>query len=474
MDVIELMSRKKIFSVGLDLPSEDFEYIALDSDRTLLDADIVVFSPGLSNYTSHEGYNGKPLLSQHASFNVVEKVEHWRSEISAAVSAGKLAVVFLNKPHECYRHTGRKEHSGTGRSRVTTNIVKEVSSYEMLPMITSATPKSGTKVKLEAAGGLLASYWAEFGAVSPYEVAISGSFTQVLLRSVAGDRVVGAANLSERGALVLIPPVSWDEEKFVEEDEESGEFYWTEEALQFGKRLASALVAIASTARLGSQSTPPPDWVTNDSYRIATESNIEAELEKLAAEAAKLQKKRGELEGSLAEAGSLRRLLYEQGHPLEEATLEALRLFGFDAEPFEDAESEFDAVFSSPEGRCLGEAEGKDTKAINIAKFSQLERNLQEDFARDGVEEFAKGVLFGNAFRLSPVTERGEYFTAKCVSAAQRSGIALVCTPDLFAPAAYLKEHPRSKRYAAQCRKAIFGAHGSVVKFPAPPEAQGK
>lgn len=84
---------KKIFAVGLDLPGPEFEYISLDSDRTLLDADIIVFSPGLSNYTSHEAYNGKSLLSQHASFSVVEKMGHWQSEISAAVSAGKLVVV---------------------------------------------------------------------------------------------------------------------------------------------------------------------------------------------------------------------------------------------------------------------------------------------------------------------------------------------------------------------------------------------
>lgn len=468
------MSKKRIFSVGLDLPGPEFEYISLDSDRTLLDADIIVFSPGLSSYTSHEGYNGKSLLSQHASFTAVEKMEHWRSEISAAVSAGKLVVVYLEKPYECYRHTGQKEHSGTGRSRVTTNIVTEISSYETLPMITRATPKSGTRVKLEGRSGLLAAYWAEFGEVSPYEVAISGNFTQVLLRSVAGDRVVGAANLSERGALILIPPISWDEEKFVSEDEDSGESFWTEEGLQFGKRLASALVAMANAARLDSQSTPAPDWTTSDAYRVQAESKIEAELEKLAVQAAKLQKKRGELEGALGEAGGLRRLLYEQGHPLEEAILEALRLFGFDAEPFEDAESEFDAVFSSPEGRCLGEAEGKDTKAINIAKFSQLERNLQEDFARDEVEKFAKGVLFGNAFRLSPPEDRKEFFTSKCISAAERSGIALVRTPDLFAPAVYLKAHPKATKYAEKCRKAIFEASGTVAVFPGPPEGQEK
>src|SRR5439155_24203874 len=110
--------------------------------------------------------------------------------------------------------------------------------------------------------------------------------------------------------------------------------------------------------------------------------------------------------------------------------------------PFVGGDSEFDVVFHAPEGRCLGEVEGKDAKAINIDKLSQLERNLQEDFARDEVTEFAKGVLFGNAERLKPPAQRGEAFTEKCISAAKRACIALVRTSDLFDPVRYLRTHP--------------------------------
>jgi hypothetical protein len=120
-------------------------------------------------------------------------------------------------------------------------------------------------------------------------------------------------------------------------------------------------------------------------------------------------------------------------------------------------------------GRCLGEVEGKDTKAINIDKFSQLERNLHEDFAREDVTKYAKGVLFGNAFRLAPLGERVEFFTEKCLSAAKRVGAALVRTPDLFAPAKYIKENPADRDYRRQCRDAILNSQGDVVTFPTPP-----
>jgi hypothetical protein len=116
----------------------------------------------------------------------------------------------------------------------------------------------------------------------------------------------------------------------------------------------------------------------------------------------------------------------------------------------------------------LGEVEGKDSRAVNIDKFSQLERNLHEDFAREGVTDYAKGVLFGNAERLKPPTERREAFTAKCVTAAKRVHVALVRTADLFDCVRYLQANP-DPDYARACREKIFEADGLVVVFPVPP-----
>ena len=37
------MARKKIFTVGFELPGDDFESVSFDSDQSLLDADIILF-----------------------------------------------------------------------------------------------------------------------------------------------------------------------------------------------------------------------------------------------------------------------------------------------------------------------------------------------------------------------------------------------------------------------------------------------
>ena len=61
------------------------------------------------------------------------------------------------------------------------------------------------------------------------------------------------------------------------------------------------------------------------------------------------------------------------------------------------------------EGRCIGEAEGRDNRAIGIDKMRQLEVNVLEDLSRDEVSEPAKGVLFGNAYRLKGAVRKTRY-----------------------------------------------------------------
>jgi hypothetical protein len=144
----------------------------------------------------------------------------------------------------------------------------------------------------------------------------------------------------------------------------------------------------------------------------------------------------------------------------------ALQQMGFNAAPVVEGDSEFDVIFESEEGRFLGEVEGKESKPINIDKLSQLERNIQEDFAREGVTEYAKGVLFGNAYLQQPPQERTEaYFTPKCISGAQRSGIALVRTPDLFNVEKEIRDGA-SEDFKKACREAIANTAGTVVAFP--------
>lgn len=461
------MTKKKIFTIGFELPEGDFQNIPFDSNQSLLDADIILYKVGFGDHYASEYYQGKPLFDNYESVRVAQNLQHWRAELVTATNASKLVIVFLAKPLNYFRYTGEQSFSGTGRSRVTTNLVTQVESYTAVPNITSVEPKSGSEVRLTKEGSYLAPYWKEFEEYSEYEAFIKGKFSHVFLKTKTGNKTVATA-VHSKGSLLFLPPLRYDEDKFVKYDSKKEEEYWTKEAVKFSKQLATALVALSNSILRGRLITPPPQWVLDSVYTTCEEGAFHREIVKVSKKISKLQKQRTELEERFDEVGLIRALLFEQGKPLERAVRDALTLLGFSAVPFRESDSEFDVIFESPEGRCLGEVEGKDNKAVNIDKFSQLERNLHEDFARENVTEYAKGVLFGNAKRLKPPAERGEAFTSKCITAAKRVGFALVRTPDLFKPVRYLRSTP-DPEYAKNCRNAIFETKGDIVVFPTVP-----
>ncbi|MEK6570052.1 MAG: hypothetical protein AABZ61_01680, partial [Bacteroidota bacterium] len=331
------------------------------------------------------------------------------------------------------------------------------------------TSRQGDTIIPKADLRYLSTYWKEFGSDSKYEVYFTGSFTDVLLTTRDQTKFVSAAIRHKTGGLLLLlPPLPLDQEGFSRFDEQLEDDIWTEEAEQYGHRLVTALVEIRKTLASKTETTPAPIWTFSDLWQLPSEKVINAEIHQIDNQIAELRNQKSDLATKLLKESSLRNLLFEKGHPLSDAVLESLRILGFDARPFQDSESEFDVVFQSDEGRFLGEVEGKDNKAINIDKLSQLERNLQEDFSKEEVSEYAKGVLFGNAHRLLLPNERSDFFTDKCIKAAKRLDVALVRTTDLFLPTAYLKEHS-DPSYAKQCRQAILEAEGVIVTFPTPP-----
>lgn len=466
---------KKIISVGFEIPGDVAEYIPLRSNRSLLDADIVVFSPQMKGeyYISHY-HQGKPRLGESDSFKVVGDAAHWRSEIQMAFNTGKTIMIYLTELTEYFVETGAKGISGTGRSKTNITYVSEFNNYAFLPItFEKIISSSGKSIKFAKDTKFLTSYWKAYEASSSYEVILEGGFetNSVILVTKTGNKAVGLHLTNGKGNMVLLPDLSYPDQEFISSVEgEDGEIIeeWTPEAVNFGKKLLSHIVEIDKSLQVGRILTPFPEWTRRNIYRLPRESDAEKEIQKVSIKIEELEQSRIAVTKILEDEGKLRHLLYETGHPLEEAILEALRLMGFTAETYKDSESEFDAVFLSPEGRFLGEAEGKDQSAINIDKLSQLERNLQEDFQKDDVEEYAHGVLFGNAYRLEPPHERQDFFTEKCLSGAVRAGISLVRTIDLFEAARYLKGS-QDKEYAQKCREAIFTSKDKVVAFPKSP-----
>lgn len=463
---------KKLLSVGFEIPGGMAKYVPFRSDQSLLDADVIIFQPEISGYHLDypSNYQGKPCYDSNSSFAFKEDSEHWYSELSVALNEGKTVVVLFSKYEEVFVHTGEKKVSGTGRSQKVTAMVTPANNYEFLPIdLPTIIPKGGDEIVF-IPNPIFANLWKDFRECMHYESYLDDKIENSLFLTKTGNKTIGAIFKLGKGHLVLLPPIDYDVDEFVDYDEETEDEVWTREANQFGKRLLQVIIDIDEGLRRSQEKTPPPDWSGKSKYQLKEETALRKKILKTSKHIKELTEKKNILLEQLEGSAVLRDLLFEKGILLERAVIEALGLLGYQAESYDDGVLEIDQVILSPEGhRMIGETEGKDNLAVGIDKFRQLESNIQEDFNREEIKEPALGVLFGNGFRLTNPEVRECQFTEKCLLNAERLGVALVQTPNLFQVARYLKEQ-EDDVFAKKCRESIVKQRGKVVVFPELPK----
>jgi hypothetical protein len=245
-----------------------------------------------------------------------------------------------------------------------------------------------------------------------------------------------------------------------------GEQHWTNEGMGAGTKLMQQMIEIDKVLRKQSSATPAPSWI-NTVEKPKLLEDIKKKVTATESSITRAQSKRDKLVAELEDAETYQALLYETGSVLEEAVERALHDLGYDAVNFRKGSLEIDHVITSPEGiRFIGEAEGKDNSAIDVSKFRQLESNIGEDLEREDVIEPARGILFGNGYRLTDPALREIQFTDKCQLNAKRLGTALIQTSDLYPVVVYLQDNPSDDKYRILCRKAIENSPGRLVEFP--------
>ena len=438
------MAKEEIFCVGKKIPGYDHQYVPFGSNQSLLDADIIIFEPNLyniaSDFNSQQWGNVEDVLT-HQFHYIKDAIQRWQKELNDAFVAGKTIFVLLRKPEGYQTNFG------------------EIQTYGCLSInFPSLTEATGKRVKQTNEGKLLASYWKAMRDISRYEVHYDSRYLNhnrhdifgiPLMVTSSGDRCVASWFKGDSGHIILLPALDL---------ENSGQ----------GKALINCLVRIHKYLQGSSTRTPQPEWCESEMYILEGEKKLHCRIAEIEKETHKLKEERDACIQDLEKQTLPRALLYETGKILESAVIDAMETFGFRADRYSDNESDFDIVFESAEGRCLGEVEGKDNKPIDIHKFQQLERHISEDFARPEIKKHAKGVLFGNPFRLTEPDNREQPFTDKVHQAAKRTGTALVHTPDMFPLVKYLK-CKSDPTLSKQIRKVIVETEGEKVKFPKVP-----
>lgn len=236
------MAGKKIYTLGFSLPGKVFSHIEYESLESLAGAEIILIQPTIGDISCGSSYNGKPLLSEFMSDSYREFNQHWRREITLALQQGKLVIVYLVKPLEYFHYTGETEFSGTGSGRVTMKKVAPFSAYDAIPCVESVTAISGASLRKTGKTGFISPYWEEFAQVSSCEAVLRGDCRQILLQTEDGGGTAAALAGNFSGYLLFLPPIHFDEDKFIRDNEESTASPWTKEAQRFGRRLASAII----------------------------------------------------------------------------------------------------------------------------------------------------------------------------------------------------------------------------------------
>lgn len=459
---------KQIFTVGYIIPTFDENYVDFYDGSSLMDADILLISPDSLaprgdwvSFTTSDGGCYNVSTSQRYK----QRISRLRKEVEDFLNAGKNVFVLLTNKEE-YQLANSVSSERKGQNTFHTEVHNN---YAFLPInIGALTSASGKYIEFSG-NSLFSDFYDKFKNNLEYQLYIENARdAQILFTGKEKTKILGAIFKAKSGNLIVLPYINYDEDKFSEYKGKGEEKkpYWTDEATQFGNSLVKTLVDIDKSLRKGGDKTPPPDWTTEADFQLAQEQILQKDVEKKSKEIEKCISQKNELITKIDEEIKLRDLLFEKGKVLENAIIIALEILGYKAENYNDGNLELDHVITSPEGdRFIGEAEGKDTSAVNIDKFRQLAVNIQEDLQREEVEIPAIGILFGNGFRLTNPSKRAEQFTTKCINTAKLSNCVLMKTTDLFHVAKYIKES-KNEDFAKNCRIAIKSSIGRIVEFP--------
>lgn len=454
---------KAIVTVNAALPTVD-DFIEYSSGESLSDYDIVLFDPRLPYMERINFSGGGSCISIDGARRLQSAMNHWTKELRATIQAGKTIFFLLNDYETDSAASGSETKTRNSRMYNTYSI----NNYSVLPTPVKLRNAKGKKMKV--VDGRFKGLYDVISDVVGYRVIFSSNVGNKFFTTRDGTGVVATVMKVDElpGSIVFLPYFNLSE--MSDDDEEN----WTEDEIRKSNGIVSQLVAIDKNLRTGGEQTPPPTWVSSVRQPKEVEV-ITQDLQKTQDKIDALEKtKQGQLE-SQRKALEYSSLLFENGQLLESAIEGSLRLLGYEVENFTRGDLEIDHVVTSPEGvRMIGESEGKDSAAINISKFRQLESNIGEDFEREGINVPAKGLLFGNAYRLTEPDKRKDQFTEKCLINAKRLGTALVKTSDLYDVVLHILDNPDDEEFKQKCRKVIESTEGTVVEFPIPKIGKSK
>ena len=419
-----------------------------------MDYDILIFHPNLFYKKSN---NKSYSYEEYNNINL-----EWSNKIYEFL-CNKNIFIFATKPTQL--------SSKTIYSPVRTSYIYTSDIFETILKFINKKEEYG-KVILKKANSILDNFYNRFEKLLEYHIFYEKViFNDTLFKDTRPIRVTinsqsidiftgrdknkilsSIIKIENRGNILLLPQVVFKEAKDFTD-------------------LINIIVEIDKNLNKEIIKTPKPKWLESDeNYSINISENIKSELVNIDEKINKLNEKKTELNQNLEKEEQIKDLLFENGKPLENAIIEALRILDYEAENRYIGNNEIDILAKSPERDIFCcEAEGKDNSAIDITKFRQLSDNL--NIYRDNYpDDTTYAILFGNPYRLKNIEERiEEPFTKHCLNRAKDNNVILIKTTDLFFVIRDIKncnDNKKIEEYKKKCREAILNSKGKIVVFP--------
>jgi hypothetical protein len=429
-----------VIAVDLSVDHKDVRSVDFESNDSLLDADIVIIDPSklARLWGAAKRYDDGilRLWSRQGSDKLLELLAWRQGEIQRLLQAGKIIFTFMAPLTGCECQI---RNSSSYRRVTNYDWVPEIGKF----LVEILETGSGSFLVLQKPDHPMAQFFRAFRDELSYKayLHVRAERHKAYFATTKTGHPVAADFGIDNGHLILLPS-----------------FRKTPEPA----KLFGVLIQCARKYLEREMRTPPPGWVGD--FELPGESEILAEISVIDKRISEEEERRKQAEKQLVEVVRFKDLLFEQGKPLEDAVIAAMNVLGFDATRLKKEDKEHDIVLESPEGRLVGEVEGKDNDAIHIDKLDQLSRVVDEDFEERGT--YPDGLLIGNGYRLREPQSRPRQFTEKVHIAANRKQFILLTTPELFRATQRALANPDDEDFKRRCREALVMAKGAEVHFP--------
>ncbi len=372
--------------IGLDICDFSDTVSILNYSGVLIAVDYLIHEY-IKNPTEFEGL--RCLNNDSGSAKLKSDMERRRQEIEELLENGNNIYVILPTEQYIFVRTGRKEYSGTGKNRQTTNIVEKYNLLSFLPVGMECIKASGNKIS--------------FSGVKPYEIIWNNmgshlyyhSFIKTcegipLMKIYNTNKVVSQVVSYKKGNIIFLPAFA-EEECYENEIKRN-------EAINI---CISALKELDINLKSDIADNQLPEWC--DNIYLPDEIEQITELKKLNIQLQEIKEKISNQEHIVQEISRIKFAFTSTGSVLEEVCKEIFHKLGFTIMPTEANRS--DLVLQYGKKQIVVEIKGL-TKSAGEKNAAQLEKWVCEHIEHYNIRP--KAILLVNGYKDLPLEKRTE------------------------------------------------------------------